>query len=250
MYVAITRAKERLYLTRSKSRYLYGKREPSARSKFLKELSLSGELDMPEEARRSAYGYGDGYGANQGGYGGRSSYGGGYGKSYGGNYGGGYGSTYGDDDPEAYGNAAYGANRYGGGGYNSSYGGYNSSYGRGNNSSYGSSYNSSYNSSYGGNYGNSTYGGVNGGSTYGGNYGAAKKPTGLGGLGKPKTASPTAPTKDLSVFKVGVQVSHPKFGNGRVVNVRGAGSNMILDVAFAGLGIKQLSAALAPLTVI
>ena len=60
---------------------------------------------------------------------------------------------------------------------------------------------------------------------------------------------PTAPTKDLSVFKIGVKVSHPKFGQGTVVNMRGAGNNTILDVAFEGLGIKQLSAALAPLTV-
>ncbi len=238
MYVAITRAKERLYLTRSKSRYLYGKREPSARSKFLKELSA--ELELPAEARRPAYGYGDGYGANYGGYNGRNSYGSGYGKTYGG--GNGYGATYGDDDPESYGNAAYGANRYGASGYGSSRG--NSSYG---NSAYGSSYGSGGygNSSYGGSsYGSSSYGGT----TYGGNYGAAKKPTGFGGMAKPK--SPTAPTKDLSAFRVNVQVSHPKFGKGTIVNVRGAGSNMILDVAFAGLGIKQLSAALAPLTVI
>ena len=243
MYVAITRAKERLYLTRSKSRYLYGKREPSARSKFLKELSA--ELELPAETRRPAYGYGDGYGANYGGYNGRSGYGSGYGKSYGG--GNGYGATYGDDDPESYGNAAYGANRYGATGYGSSRG--NSSYGG---SSYGGS---SYGGSYGaGGYGNSSYGGSSygsssyGGTTYGGNYGAAKKPTGFGGMAKPK--SPTAPTKDLSAFRVNVQVSHPKFGKGTIVNVRGAGSNMILDVAFAGLGIKQLSAALAPLTVI
>ena len=243
MYVAITRAKERLYLTRSKSRYLYGKREPSARSRFLKELSA--ELELPAETRRPAYGYGDGYDANYGGYNGRSGYGSGYGKSYGG--GNGYGATYGDDDPESYGNAAYGANRYGASGYGSSRG--NSSYGG---SSYGGS---SYGGSYGaGGYGNSSYGGSSygsssyGGTTYGGNYGAAKKPTGFGGMAKPK--SPTAPTKDLSVFRVGVQVSHPKFGKGEVKKVRGAGSNMILDVAFAGLGIKQLSAALAPLTVI
>lgn len=39
MYVAITRAKNRLYLTRSKSRYLYGRREPTLPSKFINELS-------------------------------------------------------------------------------------------------------------------------------------------------------------------------------------------------------------------
>jgi len=55
--------------------------------------------------------------------------------------------------------------------------------------------------------------------------------------------------KDLSAFKTGVKVKHPKFGIGTIVNVRGMGANMILDIAFEGLGIKQLSANLAPLTV-
>ena len=39
MYVAITRAQNKLYLTRSKSRYLYGRREPTRTSKFINELS-------------------------------------------------------------------------------------------------------------------------------------------------------------------------------------------------------------------
>ena len=61
---------------------------------------------------------------------------------------------------------------------------------------------------------------------------------------------PVGGGKDLSVFRIGVKVQHPKFGVGTIVNVRGAGSNMIVDVAFEGLGIKQLSASLAPLTVL
>ena len=39
MYVAITRAEKELYLTRSKSRYLYGHRDITAPSKFVKELA-------------------------------------------------------------------------------------------------------------------------------------------------------------------------------------------------------------------
>ncbi len=39
MYVAITRAKEKLYLTRSKSRYLYGHRGPTVPSRFISELA-------------------------------------------------------------------------------------------------------------------------------------------------------------------------------------------------------------------
>jgi DNA helicase-2/ATP-dependent DNA helicase PcrA len=79
-----------------------------------------------------------------------------------------------------------------------------------------------------------------------------------GGSSTPKTAygsatsklKSSAPQKDLSVFKIGVEVQHPKFGKGTIVGVRGTAGSMILDIAFAGLGIKQLSASLAPLTVL
>jgi DNA helicase-2/ATP-dependent DNA helicase PcrA len=74
MYVAITRAKDRLFLTRSKSRYLYGKREATMRSRFLKELSS--EIELPRETRRAPMGYGD------------------------------------YDDPESYGNSSYAGGRY------------------------------------------------------------------------------------------------------------------------------------------
>jgi len=208
MYVAITRAKERIYFTRSKSRYLYGKREPTVRSRFLKEMAS--EVELPKESRPMQRGYGDW------------------------------------DDPESYGNGAYGGGRYAS---NDDYGGRRTSFGGGySGSSYGGGYGSSRNSS-----------GIkrtawNGGSSYGGtSYGSKPTPSKqtaarvFGGVGKPATS---APTKDLSVFQIGVKVRHPKFGDGTIVGMRGVGSNMILDIAFAGLGIKQLSAALAPLTVI
>ena len=70
MYVAITRAQEKLFLTRSKSRYLYGKREPTMRSRFVRELE--GELDVAPETQRASYGYG--YGGAP--YGTRAAYGG------------------------------------------------------------------------------------------------------------------------------------------------------------------------------
>jgi DNA helicase-2/ATP-dependent DNA helicase PcrA len=212
MYVAITRAKERLWLTRSKSRYLYGKREPTARSRFLKELSS--ELELPKETRRLPMGYGD------------------------------------YDDPESYGNAAYAGGRYAsnngyndyggrktsfGGGYGSSYGGYTRDNARENSSVTRSAWN-----------GGSSYG-----SSYSGHASSVKKESGFtyGGVGKP-TPKPIGATKDISVFRTGVKVKHPKFGIGTIINVRGAGSNTILDIAFEGLGIKQLSANLAPLSVL
>ena len=69
MYVAITRAKEKLWLTRSKSRYLYGRREPSARSRFIEELK--DELKLAPTSRLVAYNgsHGSSYGGYSGGYG-------------------------------------------------------------------------------------------------------------------------------------------------------------------------------------
>ncbi|MBR2023623.1 MAG: UvrD-helicase domain-containing protein [Clostridia bacterium] len=190
MYVAITRAKERLFMTRSKSRYLYGSRKEMVRSRFLKELST--EIELPEERRVSRFGYRD----EDDGY--RKPYGGG---SYGGNgsYG---GSSYGSRANGAPVRSEWKPTNYGG----------QSTYTK------------------------PTQTG-SGGYTFGGMGKVPQRPTQTG-------------AKDLSAFKAGVKVKHPKFGQGIIINARGTGANMILDVAFDGLGIKQLSASLAPLTVL
>lgn len=72
MYVAITRARERLYFTRSRSRYLYGERSMTLQSRFMNELSSVMEIESPHRSfaqggypwRRGTYG----------GYGRRSSF--------------------------------------------------------------------------------------------------------------------------------------------------------------------------------
>ena len=64
MYVAITRAEKRLYLTRSKSRYLYGRRDISRPSKFITELSDELGIKTNYVHERPAYNraiYSDGY---------------------------------------------------------------------------------------------------------------------------------------------------------------------------------------------
>lgn len=83
MYVAITRARKLLYLTRSTSRYLYGHREPTVPSPFIKDLQGTYECKQGEESyvRRTSYGgqtrsYYGGSGGYGSGYGRRSSYGG------------------------------------------------------------------------------------------------------------------------------------------------------------------------------
>ncbi|MDE5765798.1 MAG: UvrD-helicase domain-containing protein [Clostridia bacterium] len=74
MYVAITRARKLLWLTRSKSRYLYGHREATIPSPFVRELkgNFKAQEDESYARRPSSYGgYSGGYG---GGYGARSTY--------------------------------------------------------------------------------------------------------------------------------------------------------------------------------
>lgn len=87
MYVAITRAKEKLWLTRSKSRYLYGRREPTMRSQFVDELKEELGISSLRAYPRYSGDFGsDGYGGSGYSYGAgraqKQSYGGGYG-SYG-----------------------------------------------------------------------------------------------------------------------------------------------------------------------
>lgn len=68
MYVAITRARKRLYLTRSKSRYLYGRRDICRPSRFI--LELAAQLGVSEERPQYYYGaskrYSGGYGGQYG----------------------------------------------------------------------------------------------------------------------------------------------------------------------------------------
>ena len=100
MYVAVTRARERLYLTRATSRYLYGKREYMLQSKFLDEAK---PVLNPSAATNNFADSSNAFGGNSSRYGGESRYGsyGGYGSDSRGDYSesrgggsGGYSSTY------------------------------------------------------------------------------------------------------------------------------------------------------------
>ncbi|MBR5192611.1 MAG: UvrD-helicase domain-containing protein [Clostridia bacterium] len=74
MYVAITRAQERLYLTRAKSRYMYGKRDFMMQSRFIKEGAsalgiLEAQRQQPTYNSYSSYNDEDlGYSSNNSGY--------------------------------------------------------------------------------------------------------------------------------------------------------------------------------------
>ena len=156
MYVAVTRAKERLYLTRATERFMYGKRERTSPSLFFKEarMVIDPEAVKREEERRNKYFQR---------------------------------RTYGDD---------------GGGDIfssNENTGGYSSNYAK-----------------------------------------RFLKDT------KPKAVSNASASK----YRTGLKVKHPRFGEGTVIMVRGEGDNVIVDVAFPGVGIKSLAAKFAPMEII
>lgn len=185
MYVAITRAKKRLYLTRSKSRYLYGHREPAMPSRFI--LDMFGGIS--ETAQTS------------GRYSGYNSYRGGYG-SYGYSRRSGYGSDgYEGDfwDEPSKGRGVYSSDS----GYAPDNTWPDFSQTAKKNSQPGFSASSSF-----------------------------------GGAAKPKS------TGDKN-YTVGCKVRHPKFGIGTVVALKNGGA--VVDIAFDGQGVRELSASIAPL---
>ena len=63
---------------------------------------------------------------------------------------------------------------------------------------------------------------------------------------KPKPVT----NSNVGGYKSGVKVRHAKFGEGTVIAVKGQGENIIVDVAFKGVGIKALSAKFAPMEII
>lgn len=177
MYVAITRAREHLYLTRSKSRYLYGKREMTMPSRFIGELGFESPRSPYESyARRAADSYSS---YSRGGYSGYSS----YGRKF---------SRAADSDDFGYYSDLPPEPQKAAPAFNAAAA-----------------------------------------------YKQAARP-----------AAPSAGAKDLSAFKAGVKVRHPKFGEGMIVGTKGQGGALVVNVSFPGLGIKALSAQLAPLTII
>jgi len=61
------------------------------------------------------------------------------------------------------------------------------------------------------------------------------------------TTPPPAPQVTTSPFKTGDKVRHAKFGEGIVVEVKPVKDDVEVTVAFAGVGVKRLSLAFAPL---
>jgi len=174
MYVAVTRARERLYITRAKSRFLYGSRRPTFQSEFLNEIS--DKVALPR----------DSYSPNR---------------------------RYQDTDYTQ---------------KPSQYGGYRNK------------------SDYGG------YGGYSTEESSSPSYGAYKKSFANSYM---QNRSKPAATVNNAVgsgddYKAGTKVIHKKFGEGIIVARKQNGDDVVIDVAFKGIGVKSLVVRYAPIEVV
>ena len=228
-YVGITRAKKELYISNSVSRMLYGRTQRNEPSRFLREI----EPEYIEETRSPVLeqrarmgGWGDRCSDTV--PGGASGYSGpsGYGRS---SYGGGYGSGYSNANRGSYLNRDYNAGESRG--FGAAYAGRGSASG-----GYGSSRGTGY------------------GAGYGSGYGSAKTNASTQRNSAKHidfTGVPTAP-KPVSAgakhYEPGDIVEHKVFGRGKVVSVKAAAGDQIVEINFEKVGIKKTMANFAPLT--
>lgn len=174
MYVAVTRARERLYITRAKSRFLYGSRRPTFQSEFLNEIS--DKVALPR----------DSYSVNR---------------------------RYPDTDYTQ---------------KPSQYGGYRSR------------------SDYGG-----SYGGYSSEESLSASYGTYKKSFANSYMQNRKAAAPAQKAVGSGDdYKAGTKVIHKKFGEGIIVARKQNGDDVVIDVAFKGIGVKSLVVRYAPIEVL
>lgn len=174
MYVAVTRARERLYITRAKSRFLYGSRRPTFQSEFLNEIS--DKVALPR----------DSYSVNR---------------------------RYPDTDYTQ---------------KPSQYGGYRSR------------------SDYGG-----SYGGYSSEESLSASYGTYKKSIANSYMQNRKAAAPAQKAVGSGDdYKAGTKVIHKKFGEGIIVARKQNGDDVVIDVAFKGIGVKSLVVRYAPIEVV
>ena len=227
-YVGITRAKKELYISNSVSRMLYGRTQRNEPSRFLREI----EPEYIEETRSPALeqrarmgGWGDRCSDTV--PGGASGYSGpsGYGRS---GYGG-YGSGYSNANRGSYLNRDYNAGESRG--FGAAYAGRGSASG-----GYGSSRGTGYGAGYG-----SGYSSVKTNESTAGNSAKHISFTGTPAAPKPVSAGPKH-------YEPGDIVEHKVFGRGRVVSVKAAAGDQIVEINFEKVGIKKTMANFAPLT--
>ena len=219
-YVALTRARERLYLTRAAVRSAWGASNVMVASRFLDDIPP--ELMCWEREASSM----DSLRAGYGGFGG-----------------GGYGG---------YRESGYGGGGYGGGGYGGGYRG-----GRGDGSGYQGGSGSSYGGGYGG---SSGYGGgrqVDEDDDFSAPIGTGRSTSGK--LGRVESAKDRAkarrsqklgvkaePETEESGIKLGDKVRHDAYGVGTVIALEGSGKSTVAKVEFSDGVVKRLMLRYAP----
>lgn len=250
-YVGITRAKQRLYVTRAAVRAQWGQAQDMLPSQFLDEIPDNLIDWKRKEADVTRWGS-------------SRARGGSFGSDFGGDFDGDSDSDFGgwDDDysdafgeKTTYGGSAYGSKSYGSRSYGSSKSYGSKSYGSG--KSYGSSYGSgkSYGSSYGSSY---SYGSS---SSYGSKSNWSKSSAVKTRKITAKSASSTRETKlgssssvvdkdnnlNIQDFQVGDKITHDTYGLGTVLATQDKGRNSIITVDFGSDGVKRLMLRVAPI---
>ena len=220
-YVGITRAKKELYISNSVSRMLYGRTQRNEPSRFLREIEPEyiEETRSPALERRSSMGWGSSYSDTV--PGGASGYSGasGWGRNS---------SSFGGRTGGNYLNREYNASERGG--FGSGYAGRGSSA-----SGLGSG---------------SSAPRASGSSGFGVGYGRPAAPKAASKLvsfpGSPAASRPasTGPKH----YEVGDIVEHKVFGRGRVLAVKAAAGDQIVEINFEKVGVKKTMANFAPLT--
>uniref|UniRef100_UPI003FEDDBE8 ATP-dependent helicase n=1 Tax=Faecalibacterium sp. TaxID=1971605 RepID=UPI003FEDDBE8 len=220
-YVAITRAKKELYISRSQYRQLWGRTSRNEPSRFLREIEPEyiEETRSPALERRSSMGWGPSYSDTV--PGGASGYSGasGWGRNS---------SSFGGRTGGSYLNREYNASERGG--FGSGYAGRGSSA-----SGFGSG---------------SSAPRASGFSGFGAGYGrpaapkAASKPVSFPGSPAASRPASTGPKH----YEVGDIVEHKVFGRGRVLAVKAAAGDQIVEINFEKVGVKKTMANFAPLT--
>ena len=220
-YVAITRAKKELYISRSQYRQLWGRTSRNEPSRFLREIEPEyiEETRSPALEHRSSMGWGSGYSDTV--PGGASGYSGasGWGRNS---------SSFGGRTGGSYLNREYNASERGG--FGSGYAGRGSSA-----SGFGSG---------------SSAPRTSGSSGFGAGYGrpaaskAASKPVSFPGSPAASRPASTGPKH----YEVGDIVEHKVFGRGRVLAVKAAAGDQIVEINFEKVGVKKTMANFAPLT--
>ena len=251
-YVGITRAKQRLYVTRAAVRSQWGQAADMMPSQFLDEIPDSlidwKRREAGVERMRASWET-DGFADDLGGwddddfggatFGGSSTFGScgssGSGSSYGSRSR--YGSSYGSDS----GSSSYGSRS------GSSYGSRSSSYdSRSGSSSYGSRSRSG--SSYGSRSRSGSSSGSYGG-TRGGKVTTRRTTPKSGSTGSAVPSSKLTKDNGLNIadFAVGDMISHDQYGLGKVTDAQDKGRNSVITVDFGSAGVKRLMLRVAPI---